>query len=348
MKHSLILSVHLLFCLPPWLALQAEDLVIKQPVPDNFQEIIPRQEQALDRAAAWLARVQSRDGSWRGNPQGGESYPCAMSGLAGLALLAVGNTPNRGKYGGNVTRAVNYLLGQQKGDGYLNGSGEDRGMYGHGFGMTFLAECYGMNPEAAMAERIKAIVLTSRSQSNQGGWYYTPNSGADEGSVTITQIQALRACKNTGIEVPKTTIERAIGYIKKSQQPDGGIAYQVGQSGSRPALSAAGAELLMMAGLYNDKATQRVLNYVRQNINSENSRQQHDSYTTFYAAQTFHQVGGKDWVKYFDDRRKRYLREQNADGSWTYTGWGSSPVLDTAIGMIVLALPYEYLPIYQR
>jgi prenyltransferase beta subunit len=331
----------------------AEDVVTKESVPDGFQEIIPRQEQALERAAAWLARVQTRDGSWRSSPQGGESYPCAMTGLAGLALLATGNTPNRGKYGSNVARAVNYLLGQQKSDGFINVSGEDRGMYGHGFAMTFLAECYGMNPEVEMAERIKrcldkAIVITTRSQSNQGGWYYTPNSGADEGSVTITQIQALRACKNTGIEVPKKTIDRAIDYIRKSQQPDGGIAYQVGQSGSRPALSAAGAELLMMAGLYSDKATVKVLNYVRQNINSENSRQQHDSYTSFYAAQAFHQVGGKDWVKYFDNRRKRYLREQNADGSWSYTGWGSSPVFDTSIGMVVLALPYQYLPLYQR
>lgn len=323
------------------------------PPPEGFDEIIPPQEEALTRAAAWLAKTQNRDGSWQGSPQGGENYPCAMTGLAGMAMLAVGNTPQRGKHGAQVARAIQYLLNKQNNDGYINGSGEDRGMYGHGFAMTFLAECYGMNPEGEVGERLKralgkAIALTSRAQSNQGGWYYTPNSGADEGSVTITQIQALRACKNAGLEVPKRTIERAIDYIRKSQQPDGGIAYQVGQSGSRPALSAAGAELLMMAGLYQDKSTQRVLAYVRQNVSAENTRQQHDSYTTFYAAQAFHQVGGKDWARYFTERRKRYLREQSRDGSWSYTGWGSSPVFDTAIGVIVLALPYQYLPIYQR
>jgi hypothetical protein len=343
--------IFLMTALLPATALHGSD---RLPLPEGFQEIIPQQEQALQRAAAWLARVQARDGSWRASPQGGESYPCAMTGLAGLSLLAVGNTPRRGKYGANVARGINYLLSKQNSDGFINGSGEGRGMYGHGFAMTFLAECYGMipDPEGEMGQRLKrcldkAIVLTSRAQSNPGGWYYTPNSGADEGSVTITQIQALRACKNAGLDVPKKTIDRAIGYIHKSQQPDGGIAYQVGQSGSRPALSAAGAELLMMAGKYNDKSTQRVLKYVRQHISADNMRQ-HDSYTTFYAAQAFHQVGGKDWAKYFGARRKRYLREQTTNGSWTYTGWGASPVFDTSVGIIVLALPYNYLPIYQR
>jgi len=343
-----VLSVGLMSLAPLF---SAENMPVN-PLPEGFQEIIPQQEEALQRAAAWLARTQNRDGSWRASPGGSDSYPCAMTGLAGLALLAVGNTPYRGKYGKNVVRAINYLMSKQSNDGFINGSGEGRGMYGHGFAMTFLAECYGMNPGGEMGARLrrcldKAIKLTSRAQSNPGGWYYTPNSGSDEGSVTITQIQALRACKNAGLDVPKKTIDRAIGYIKKSQQPDGGIAYSAHQSGSRAPLSAAGAELLMMAGLYNDKATQKALKYIRQHISADSMRQ-HDSYTTFYAAQAFHQMSGKDWSKYFTARRKRYLREQNANGSWTYTGWGASPVFDTAVGVITLALPYGYLPIYQR
>jgi hypothetical protein len=323
------------------------------PATDGFQEIVPRQEQALERAAGWLARAQQRDGSWRANPVAGAAYPCAMTGLGGLAMLAVGNTPGRGKYGGHVLRAIEYLLKRQESSGLITSPGEDRCMYGHGFAMTFLAECYGMDRDSEMGARIrkcldKAVNLTSRAQSFQGGWYYSPNSAADEGSVTITQIQALRACKNAGIEVPKRTIDRSIDYIRKAQQPDGGIAYQVGQTGSRPSLSAAGLELLMMAGLYDAKETRRCLEYVRRNITAENTRSQHDSYTTFYAAQAYHHLGGKDWAKYFEERRRRYLREQNGDGSWTYTGWGSSPVFDTSIAIVVLSLPYEYLPIYQK
>ena len=47
-----------------------------------------------------------------------------------------------------------------------------------------------------------AIVLISRSQSRDGGWLYTPDDAGDEGSVTITQVQALRACRDAGISVP--------------------------------------------------------------------------------------------------------------------------------------------------
>lgn len=327
----------------------AEDESEKAPA--GFREITEQQEAAIEKAVAWLAKTQARDGSW--SAAGGESYQCAMTGLAGLALLAQGSTPGRGKYGDNVTRAVRFLLKCQDKTGLISLPGDGRSMYGHGFGMTFLAECYGMEPGGEDAPRIKAclekaVQLIGRAQSSLGGWYYSPNSGTDEGSVTITQVQALRACRNVGIDVPAKVLERAIDYMKKSQQPDGGIAYRAGMTGSRPALSAAGAELFLMAGMYEAKETKRALDYVRKNISSQSTAGQHDSYTTFYAAQALHQMGGADWAKYFDSRRTRYLREQQSDGSWRFTGWGASPVMDTAIAVVVLALPYQYLPIYQK
>lgn len=322
-------------------------------VPSDFREIIPEQEEAVKKAVEWLAKQQSRDGSWSGNS--GQNYPCAMTGLAGLALLSQGTTPGRGLYGQNVMRAVEWLLKQQdKSTGMISNAADGRSMYGHGFALTFLAECYGMIPaEHELSARLKecldkGVKLIARAQSRLGGWYYSPDSGNDEGSVTITQVQALRACRNVGVDVPFKIIDRAIDYIKKSQQPDGGIAYRAGMSGSRPALSAAGAELLMMAGLYEDKATRKALAYLRTNITAGSTQGQHDSYTTFYTAQALHQVQGRQWADYFTQRRARYLREQSRDGSWRYTGWGSGPVFDTAIAVIVLSLPYEYLPIYQR
>jgi hypothetical protein len=193
----------------------------------------------------------------------------------------------------------------------------------------------------------KGIQLTARAQSNLGGWYYTPNSGTDEGSVTITQVQALRACRNVGLEVPKKVLDRAIDYIRKSQQEDGGVAYRVGMTGSRPALSAAGAELMLMAGLYEDRSTKRILEYLRKNITPTNMKNSFDSYTHFYAAQAYHHLGGKDWERYFNELRSRLLREQTGAGNWNASGWGAGPIFDTSVYVIILTLPYEYLPIYQ-
>ncbi len=53
-----------------------------------FQEIIPEQEQAVEKALAWLAKAQRTDGSWQaggGDNLGG--YPCAMTALAGMAMV---------------------------------------------------------------------------------------------------------------------------------------------------------------------------------------------------------------------------------------------------------------------
>src|SRR5689334_14720947 len=80
-------------------------------LPSGFKEITEAQDAAIEKAAAWLAKNQGRDGSWTGG--GGQPYNCTMTGLAGLALLSHGDTPGRGKYGDNVLRAVRYLLKQQ-------------------------------------------------------------------------------------------------------------------------------------------------------------------------------------------------------------------------------------------
>ena len=204
-------------------------------------------ELAIKRGLSYLARSQSRDGSWR-TRSGYGHYPVAMTALAGLALLAGGNTPVEGKYAANVRRAVEYTLrmASQNKNGLIAATAEEqRPMYGHGFSTLFLGEVYGMERDPDRQKRIekilkKAIDLTAKSQSTAGGWLYTPDSGGDEGSVTITQIQGLRSCRNAGIKVPKKTIDGALKYIEKSANPDGGIRYRAtGGGSSRAPLTAA-------------------------------------------------------------------------------------------------------------
>lgn len=63
----------------------------REPTPSGFNEIIPKQEAAIEKGVAWLAKQQRKDGSWMNSS--GENYTCAMTAFAGLALLASGNTP---------------------------------------------------------------------------------------------------------------------------------------------------------------------------------------------------------------------------------------------------------------
>jgi squalene cyclase len=316
----------------------------------DFIDITPKQEEAIEKALAWLAKSQGRDGSW-GAEGGGGNYAMAMTGLAGLAILSAGHSPGRGKYGPNVLRAVKYCLKHQDRDGLISSGSDGQSMYGHGFAMTFLAEAYGMDIGGEMTNEMKdaltrAVKKTGQAQSSRGGWYYSPNSGNDEGSVTVTQVQALRSARNAGIDVPEKVMNMAIDYIRKSQNADGGVRYSIsGGQTSSPALSAAGAEVMMMAGQYETKETKMICDYLKKNLDPNRTQGYHDFYTNFYGSQAMFQIGGDYWVKYFTALRERLLKSQSADGSWR-GDIGST--YSTSIATLILALPYRYLPIFQK
>jgi hypothetical protein len=55
-------------------------------------------------------------------------------------------------------------------------------------------------------------------------------------------------------------------------------------------------------------------------------------------------LGGDYWTRYFSKMRDRLLSTQSADGCWR-GDLGST--YSTAIGVLILCLPFRYLPIYQ-
>jgi hypothetical protein len=309
---------------------------------------------AIQRGLQFLARNQANDGSWRSSgAQGG--YPAAMTGLAGMALVSSGSTPTRGKYWREVRQATEFLLkNADAATGVISvPSEEGRSMYGHGFSTLFLASVFGMEEDLRMQERLhgvltRAVKLITQAQSGAGGWLYTPDSGGDEGSVTVTQVQAMRACRMAGIDVSKKTIDRAVDYIKKCQNPDGGICYSLGSRGeSRPAISAAGVAVLYNAGVYEDQPfVEKAMKYVQKNVSPSSDNTGHHFYTQLYYSQALYQRGGKDWDEYLVKFSGFLLGQQRKDGSWEGDGVGS--VYGTAIAVIVLQLPYSLVPIYQR
>ena len=257
---------------------------------------------AIDRGLEWLARNQAADGSWR-NAGGYGSYPAAMTGLAGMALLASGSTPTRGRHYDNVRRAVGFLRKHaDAATGVISvPSEEGRSMYGHGFATLFLASVYGMEEDAREQERQKrvldkAVQLIAGAQSAAGGWIYTPDASSDEGSVTVTQIQALRACRMAGIVVDKRTVDRAVDYIKRCQNPDGGIRYSLGSGGdSRPPITAAGVAVLYNAGIYDDQPfVEKAVQYCMKQVQVSVDNTGHHFYTHLYWSQALYQRGGDD------------------------------------------------------
>jgi hypothetical protein len=328
-------------------AVRADDLYPKY--------INARTQRAIKAGLDYLAKTQADDGNW--NTPDGVAYPTVMASLAGMAFLAHGDTPSRGPYADNIRRAELFILSNARPSGLITSPAEEssRSMYGHGFSMLFLSSVYGMETDPRTREALKkaiigAIKLTASGQSAYGGWTYVPGAG-DEGSVTVTQMQGLRAASNAGFTVPKGTVEAAVKYLEACKTPEGGIEYSLGSgSGPRLPISAAAIDTLYNAGEYDSKLADSCLHYVVQQFDlrkgSWDKGTGHEFYTHLYAAQAFYQAGDKYWDDYFPAARDQLLQMQQPDGTWA--GDGVGPVYGTSIGLIILQLPYKFLPIYQR
>jgi hypothetical protein len=275
-----------------------------------------------------------------------------MTGLALLALMGGGSTPSEGPHAPAIRKGVEFLLKCQQANGLIASvTEEQRSMYGHGFAMLALAEAYGAEEDAETRARIhralgSAVSLTQRSQSGDGGWNYTPGSRGDEGSVTITQLQALRAARNAGIKVPKSVIDGVVGYIEKAQNGDGGIRYRVNhRGGSLPAISAAALCCLYCAGIYEGDAVEKLLSYVKQRVRPGLAGG-HAFYMQYYMGQAMWMAGEEHWKEYRPELFRQLLASQSGDGSWSDGRVGSTYA--TAIACVLLQLPYRHLPILDR
>src|SRR5258708_27134592 len=140
-------------------------------------------------------------------------------------------------------------------------------LYAHGFGALFLAEAYGMTRRPEIREKLeKAVRLIIDTQNGEGGWRYQPVRSDADLSVTICQINALRAARNAGIFVPKETVKNCIDYVKHSQNPDGEFRYMLQGGASAFPRSAAGVVALYSAAVYDAKEVESGIAYLKQFI----------------------------------------------------------------------------------
>jgi len=309
-------------------------------------EITPKLNASVNRGLAFLASVQAEDGSFGASRYGRH---VGVTALACLAFMADGHLPDRGPYGRNIERGLGFILASTQETGLIAADTSHGPMYGHGFATLFMAEVYGQTPEPRSREAlVKAVRLIVGAQNPEGGWRYQPVPLEADISVTICQIMALRAARNAGISVPGQTVERAVAYVRRCQNPsDGGFRYMVNSGGSAFPRTAAGVASLYYAGIYEDDALSRGLEYlVRHRHRSMSNRSAgHYYYGHYYAVQAMYLAGGPYWAQWFPAIRRELLARQEARGNWP------SPHGDayaTAMALLVLQVPKRLLPIFQR
>ena len=318
------------------------------------RDVTSKTRLAIERALEFLKKSQNSDGSF------GSSYQLAVSSLAGMAFLGYGNLYNEGRYGQQVAKLVHYILKMQDRAGFFDDN--QCRMHGHGYATLFLAQVYGSLPPTVQSKvktaLKKAIKVIIRSQSNYGGWYYYPYHygnfyASDEGSVTVTQVQALRAAKDAGIYVPKKVVNKGLNYMRKCMTSTG-CRYRYNGGHTTYTLTAAAVSVLNAYGVHKSKELSTGMKVLRNTIKAYDNpfnAARWIWYGNLYAAQSFYQVGDKDWKLYYPKVYKLLIESQNQDGSWSGRGrgWGYyGPCFATAIGALILEVPLGYLPIFQR
>jgi hypothetical protein len=331
---------------------------------------------AVARGLRWLRERQTPYGAWLGDVghKRGDSYivyrradeelqdrtgHVGVSALAGLAFLASGHLPDRGEHAPVLSRALLYLLSCGGEHAYLTDSGTR--MYSHAFAVHFLAQVHGMSHRHAdlVARRLRdAAAFIVAMQNRHGGWRYLPGSDDCDLSVTVCQVQALRAARAAGMLVPRATIDRAVAYVLESRIQEGSEAgafhYKIRGRGARSrtsyAVNAAAVTCLHAAGLYDPALYGGALEWIEDAYASVSRDWPHHYYYwygTLYAVQALNFEGGARFDRFFARVSRDLLARQEADGRWR-NDTGPGDEFATAVACLLLRVPLGYLPMFQR
>jgi len=313
----------------------------------------PRLDPAIAKGLAFLASQQKPTGMIEaGGP------PLAMTGLSLMSFLSAGYAPGQGKFGGNVTSAIDYLVAQAPADGYF-GRVDGSRMYGHGIITLALAEAYGVEKgkerraklRSVLDRAVKVILDAQQIQKDPGsagGWRYEPQSGDSDLSLSGWCALALRASSDAGIAVPKNRVQRAVQYVLKCYRADQkGFAYQPTGETTLPMTGVGVLNLFLLDAADRPEAMVGAKT-LSEKLITDQTRFQYYAY--YYTTQAAYQAGESIWPMVWKVNQDQLLDQQQPDGGWPQSRSGEEPgrVYATAMSVLTLTVPYRLLPIYQR
>ncbi|MDP7036178.1 MAG: terpene cyclase/mutase family protein [Planctomycetota bacterium] len=326
-------------------------------------EVEEKIQQAVELGLAYLVSQQKSDGAFGVR----KDFSVAVTSLSCLALMAGGNVPGRGRYGDSVRQGIEYILRCQQPSGYFTLPGDRSRMHGHGYAGLMLAQAHGMSPpsmQLKLRESIEnAIQCTIASQTREGGWGYEPKAQQDhEGSITVCQLQFLRAARNGGFKVPIQTIRMATQYLMKSANPNGSFKYRLGMSsaGHRFPLTAAGISALNARGvdrenkeLYGivERGMTFMMKYLPPHGIQDRTYKNFFYYGHYYAAQAMYQARENAyWKRWYPEISRELVQRRfvkgGQQGYWVHQRYGNT--YSTAIALMILQIEAQYLPIFQK
>jgi hypothetical protein len=317
--------------------------------------VSPEADADLRGALAYLAAHQSVNGSWSEK----DKFHVAMTSYALIAFMANGHLPDEGPYGKVVAQAVQFLTEQVQPDGILrNTNYENAYMYSHGICAIALAELYGQSHSPVLRTKLEKLLnVIKQSQGADGGWRYQPKPPtASDISVTVNELVALRAAKNAGFDVPQDTIDNGVRFVRAClDAKTGGFTYLAGKGEAGYARTGAAIYALQVCGLYDDPLVASGSTYILNACKSGRPPGSFLIYGSYYCAPGEYMIGGGSWKEWYRVMEQLLLKAARHNGSqvnWDSAGvsdtGGVGPIYATAVFSALLAMPYHYIPLYQR
>lgn len=339
---------------------------------------------AVGEALDWLVRHQDPAGYWpsagftkacQQNRCSGEGVPGVDVGVTGLALLAflgAGNTPNTGEHREVVTRGIAWLVStQHQKTGLFGEVGSHVGYhYDHAIATHAVIEAFGLSKDESLrgvAE--KAVRRIERAHNPYQGWRYEfPGNRENDMSITGFMVLALCAARDFDLEVDASILEQTTHWIDSMTDPDTGrVGYlKPGGFGARepgmlerwpvnrvePMTASALCCRFALGGSAKVlTATAQGSKLLRSKLPLwDDEEGTIDLYYWYYGSQAAWQLGGTDWDAWQQALHRALLSSQRKDGdergSWDpeYDPWGhkGGRVYATAMATLCLEAPYRY------
>ena len=343
----------------------------------------PDVKQTVRTGLKWLADQQKMDGSW---PSLNDFAPTTTTVTAALALLMEGSTLKDGAYAPHLRKFLVWLEKHTNDQGRLASNTQNEQFQYvplHSNALVVLACMYDTDDDPARRERLEKMLVKATKylldqQGPRGGFGFVgakdPNGGGyDDSQSTATALQALLAVRKVGIEVPTAATDKALRYLAKATNRDGGVIYStfggavpMGNDG-QPGISATAAA----GALTGDGARPEQLAAWVRNTRSTNPApqpqflrnggtyiliQQYQACRVAFAlGETGHRrldptARDEDLFRWSVHRAKVYkaLKEsQGKNGSWP-DDQAIGPVYATALALVILQLDNDYLPALSR
>ncbi len=340
----------------------------------------------IDAGLLWLRRHQDPVGFWDSDGfqsrcasnlcdgKGSALNDVGCTGLALLAFLGLGDTPERGRDREVIRNGIRWLTSvQDTDDGCLGTKSGQHFLYGHAIGTLALVEAWHSSKQPLLkAPAQQALDFISRCRNPYAAWRYAvPPDGDNDVSVSGWMLFALSAGREAGLVIDDNALRDGLAWVRSMTDPVTGrtgyhekgsfSAREVGAADRWPndqgeAMTACSLLLDSFDGVDPASAAQkrRVDLLLAQRPRWDEDKGSIDFYYWYYGTYAMWQVGGESWNRWeqglADTVVSHQRREGDETGSWDpqVDPWGTQGgrIYSTAMNVLCLEVFYRYAKLF--